>query len=152
MDSCATRKMSGVQVIRSLLANNILVTNVVPAARIMAGDLPLGTMMPAIAITQISSVPRNTLSMKDPRVQHQDRVQVSVLVKGPQGSPAGQGYPGVRSLLKLVLAACPNTKGSVNGVDCDSILPDSEGPDLQDDATALYSGSRDFLVRWNSPT
>jgi len=144
--------VSGVQVIRSLLAGNAAVTNVVPAARIMAGDLPLGTTMPAIIITQISGVPRITLSMKDPRMQHQDRVQVSVLVKGPQGSPAGLGYPGVRSLLKLVLAACPNTKGTVGSIDCDSILPDIEGPDLANDADALYSGSRDFLVRWNSPT
>lgn len=150
--------MSGVAVIRSLLANNVALVAALgsgpPAAtaRIMAGDLPLNTVMPAIAITQISSVPRNTLSMKDPRTQHTERVQVSVLVKGPQGSPAGQGYPGVRSLLKLVLAACPNTKGQISNVDCDSILPDLEGPDLSDDATALYSGSCDFLVRWNSPT
>lgn len=150
--------MSGVAIVRYLLANNAPLLAAMGAgppaanARIMAGDLPLNTAMPAIAITQISSVPRNTMSMKDPRTQHTDRVQVSVLVKGPQGTPAGQGYPGVRSLLKLVLAACPNTKGTIQGVDCDSILPDLEGPDLSDDAISLYSGSRDFLVRWNSPT
>lgn len=150
--------MSGVVVIRSMLANNGPLLSALGAgppaatARIMAGDLPQNTVMPAIQITQISGMPRTTLSMKDPKTQHTDRVQVSVLVKGPQGTPAGQGYPAVRSLLKLVLAACPNTKGAVNGIDCDSILPDIEGPDLSDDATALYSGSRDFIVKWNSPT
>lgn len=149
--------MSGVAVIRYLLANNAAVVSALGAgppvatARIMAGDLPLNTVMPAIAITQISSVPRNTVKMNEAKVQHTDRVQVSVLVKGPQGTPAGAGYPGVRSLLKLALAACPHTHGAVNGIDVDSILPDIEGPDLSDDATALYSGSRDFMVRWNSP-
>jgi len=143
--------MSGVAVIRYLLANAAAVTAVVPATRIMAGDLPLNTVLPAIAITQISSIPRNTVKMNDARVQHTDRVQVSVLLKGPQGTPAGLGYPGVRALLKLVLAACPHTHGTVNSIDVDQILPDIEGPDLSDDASALYSGSRDFIVRWNSP-
>lgn len=142
--------MSGVAVIRYLLANAAAVTNVVPATRIMAGDLSINTVMPAIGVTQISSVPRNTVKMNEARVQHTDRVQVSVLVKGTQATPAGLGYPGVRALLQLVLAACPHTRGAVNGIDVDSILPDIEGPDLSDDERALYSASRDFIVRWNS--
>lgn len=143
--------MSGVAVIRYLLANNQAVLAVVPAPKIMAGDMPLNAVLPVITVMQISSVPRNTVKMNEARVQHTDRVQVSVLLKGSDGDPAGAGYPGVRSLLKLVLAACPHTHGTVNGIDVDSILPDVEGPDLSDDATALVSGSRDFIVRWNSP-
>ena len=83
---------------------------------------------------------------------HTDRVQVSVLFKGPEGAPAGTGYPGVRALLALVLAACPNQRATVNGIAVDSILPDIEGPDLSDEATAIYSQSRDFLVRWTAAT
>jgi hypothetical protein len=149
--------MSGVSVIWYLLKTNAPVLAAlgvgppVATARIMAGDLPLNTVMPAIQVTQISSVPYNTVKMGEPRVQHTDRVQVSVLFKGPQGTPVGLGYPGVRAMLKLVLAACPHTHGTVNNIDVDSIIPDVEGPDLSDDATALYSGSRDFFVRWNSP-
>ena len=142
--------MSGVAVIRYLLANAAAVTAVVPATRIMAGDLPLNTVMPAIQVTQIDSVPFNLLKINDTPKLHTDRVQVSALFKGPEGSPAGAGYPGVRSLLKLVLAACPSQRGAVNGVAVDSITPDTEGPDLQDASTALYSGSRDFLVRWSA--
>lgn len=147
--------MSGVAVIRHLLANNQAVISAIgagpPAAitRIMAGDVPLNTVLPAISIKQISSVPFNTVKMNEPKTQHTDRVQVSVLLKGPQGTPAGTGYPGVRSLLKLVLAACPHTRGTVNGFDVDSILPDIEGPDLSDDPSALLSASRDFIVKWN---
>ena len=140
--------MSGVAVVRYLLANNAPVLAVVAAPKIVAGDVPLATVLPAIAITQISSIPRLTVDMAEPTKLHTDRVQVSVLLKGPQGAPAGAGYPGVKSLLKVVLAACPNVNGTVNGVKVDSILPDVEGPDLYDDATALYSGSRDFIVKW----
>ena len=140
--------MSGVAVVRFLLANSAPVVAVVPAVRIMAGDLPLNTVMPAIAVTQIDSIPLNLLRINEANKMHTDRVQVSVLFKGPEGSPAGTGYPGVRALLKLVLAACPSQRGTVNGVSVDSISPDIEGPDLQDEATALYSCSRDFIVRW----
>lgn len=143
--------MSGVAVVRYLLANNVALLVKVPAARIMAGDLPINSLLPAISIQQVSSMPRNTVKMVgDGKVQHTDRVQVSVVVKGPQGTPAGEGYPAVRSILRLVLLACPQTRGTVNGFDVDSITPDVEGPDLSDDATALYSGSRDFFVKWNS--
>jgi hypothetical protein len=142
--------MSGVAVIRSKLATNAALIAVVPAARIMAGELPLNTVLPAIQVTQVSSVPRLTLAMTEPNRMHTERVQVTVLVKGPEGEPAGGGYPTLRSILALVLAACPNQRGTINGVTVDSILPDIEGPDLADVAAALYSGSRDFFVRWKS--
>lgn len=144
--------MSGVKTIRYLLANDAPVTAVVPASRIMAGNLPIDTVLPAIAIEKISSIPRLTLAMTEGNRLHTDRVQVTAIFKGPQGNPAGTGYPGIRALLDLILTACPNQKGTVNGVTVDSILPDDEGPDLQDDASAVYSGSRDFIVKWKSAT
>ncbi|MEO8101331.1 MAG: hypothetical protein ABI790_02325 [Betaproteobacteria bacterium] len=142
--------MSGVAVIRYLLANNGPVLAVVPAARIVAGDLPLNTVMPAIAVTHISGVPYNAIRTNETPKLHTDRVQVSALFKGPQGTPSGTGYPGVKALLKLVLAACPSQRGVINGVAVESIQPDTEGPDLSDQATALYSGSRDFIVRFTA--
>lgn len=144
--------MSAVKVIRYLLANAAAVTSAVPATRIRAGDLPIDTVLPAIAIEQVSNIPQLTLRMTEPNRMNVERVQVTVFVKGPQGDPSGTGYAGVRTILDLVLAACPNQNGAVNSVTVDSILPDIEGPDLQDDATALYSGSRDFIVRWKSAT
>jgi hypothetical protein len=76
---------------------------------------------------------------------HTDRVQASVLFKGVG---EGTGYPGLKAMMKLVLAACPGQRGTVNGVVVDSITPGFEGPDLYDDAVGVYSQSRDFLVRW----
>ena len=139
--------MSGVAVIRSLIAGNTAVLAVVPATRIVAGDLPLNTVLPAISIMQISSIPRNDIRVNETPKLHTDRVQVSVLFKG---TPAGAGYPGVKAMMKLVLAACPSQYGTVNSVAVMGIEPDAEGPDLYDDATALYSCSRDFFVRWRS--
>jgi len=140
--------VSGVAVIRHLLANNGPLIAVIPAARIMAGDLPLNTVMPAIAVMQITSLPYNHIRTNESPKMHTDRVQVSALFKGPQGSPPGTGYPGVKAALRLILAACPSQRGTINGIVVDSIQPDIEGPDLSDAATALYSGSRDFIVRW----
>lgn len=149
--------MSGVAVVRFLLATNAPLISAlgigppIATRRIMAGDLPLNAVLPAIGVKQISSMPRNTVKMNEARVQHTDRVQVSVLVKDTQATPAGDGYPGMRSLLKMVLAACPNMRGIVNQIDVDSILPDIEGPDLPGDADGSMQGSRDLIVRWNSP-
>ena len=140
--------MSGVAVLRYLLANAGAITAKVPAARIMAGDLPLGITFPAIGITQISSIPYVPVAVNGDH--HTDRVQVTVFCNGQQGNPAGDGYPGVKTIMALLLAACPNTHGTVNGINVDSIIPDIEGPDLADLETSLYSGSRDFLVRWSA--
>lgn len=142
--------MSGVAVVRYLLTQAAAVTAIIPAARIIAGDLPLNTVMPAIAVMEIDSQPRNTVAMGLSNKLHTERVQVSVLFKGPQGTPPGTGLPGVKGVLALLLAAVPHTHGTVNGFNVVDIRPESEGPDLQDVATSLHQGSRDFIVRWKS--
>lgn len=140
--------MSGVSVIRYLLANNAPVTTVVPATSIMAGALPLNTVMPALQVTQVSSMPHNLIKTNEANKLHTDRVQVTALFKGEAGSPHGTGYPGVKAMMKLILAACPSQRGTVNSVVVDSIVPDLEGPDFYDDATDIHSSSRDFIVKW----
>lgn len=137
--------MSGVAVIRYLLANAAAVVAVVPAARIMAGDLPLKTVTPAISVTQIDSVPYNLLRVNQANKVHDDRVQVTVF-RG--ASPSDTGYPGLKSLLALVLAACPSQYGTINGVSVQSITPESEGPDLPIPEEGIFTRSRDFIVRW----
>lgn len=142
--------MSGVAIIRALLIASPAVVSAVPAARIKAGPGVMNDVAPLILLEQISSVPRLTVAMIETNRLHTDRVQVSVLLKGPSGTPAGNGYPGVKALLNLILAACPNTHGTVAGFSCDSVLPDAEqigAGDIEVDA-ALFSGSRDFIVKW----
>lgn len=141
--------MSGVSVIRYLLAQNSGLTAVVSASKIKAGDLPLNIALPAIGVKQISSSARLTVSMNSPKTLHTVRVQVSAMVKESIANPQGDGYPGLESIMKLILAACPNQHGTVNSISVDSILPDLEGPDLPGDETGVISRSRDFIVSYS---
>ena len=111
----------------------------IPAARIFAGAIPINTVLPAIAVTQVSGVQRNTLGMNAASYMVTDRVQITVL---------GKTYALQKSYMALVRAALPNTRGTVNGFSVDSILQDSDGPDLYDSAAVIYQQSTDFMVRF----
>lgn len=140
--------MSGVYIMVAQLKAASGVTALVNGSRIMAGDLPVDTVLPAISVSQISSSPRNIVAPGGRHILHTDRVQVTALVKDLDATPAGGGYESMRSILKAVLAAGAPTRGTVAGVTVDSILPDIEGPDFFDMETGVISGSRDFLIRW----
>lgn len=138
--------MSGVAIVRSLLAGNAPLITVVPAARIMAGLLPQGIALPAIAVTSISSMRRNTVSMAEATTLVTERVQVALAVK--DSSREGGDYPQLTTGMRLIRQACPNQHGTINGFLCDSILPDIEGPDLDGDEPGMMSRSQDLIVKW----
>lgn len=141
--------MSGVIVIRHLLANSAAVLAIVPSSRIIAGPVPLATVLPALSITQIDSLsPFRTVRVNEANRVHSDRVQVSGLFYGAKATVPGTGYLGLYQLMKLVLPACPSQRATINSIVVDSIVPDIEGPDLYDEETDLHSKSRDFFVRW----
>lgn len=131
--------MSGVAIARYLLANNATMIAAVPAARIFAGNV-IGAVYPAVAVTSITGVPRNTVAMTETSRLITERVQITVYA----GTYALQ-----KTLLGLVRAALPNTHGTVNAFNCDSVLPDSEGPDLFDDVITIYEQSQDFMVKFS---
>lgn len=139
--------MSGIKVIYYKLTHHSPLIAVVPAARIMAGDLDVKTALPAISIRQIDAIRRNTVSMAETKTLVTERIQVSVLVKAYE--QGGADYAGLEQVLLLVRQACPNSRGTINGVACDSILPDSEGPDLPNEAGDILQRSQDFFVRWS---
>lgn len=134
--------MSGVSVIRYLLANNAPVIAQVPAARIYAGAAPLNTTLPLITVTGISGVPQNTVAMDESGRIQTDRVQVSVLAAT---------YASQVTIMRLVRTALAHQSGTINSVTVDAIVPDSEGPDLFDADAVIYQGSRDMMVRWILP-
>lgn len=140
--------MSGVAVIRTLLAANTGVLAVVAAARIKAGDLPLTTTMPAIGIKQVSSVPMLLIRTNESGRLHTDRVQVTGYLRDEYGTPKGDGIAGLDALMKLILAGCPSQRGTVGGISVDSITPDYEGPDLSIPELNIVTRSRDFFVKW----
>ena len=135
--------MSGVIAIRYLLANNVALTAVVPATKIMAGVIPIATVLPAIAVNHISTVERNTVAMTSAKVMATERVQVTVQTKS---------YSEQKSILELVRKACANRRASINSIAVDSILPEGAGPDLRDDDLGIFLQSRDFFVKFIEST
>ncbi len=135
--------MNDVVAIRYLLSQNTALLAVVPAAKIMAGALPLGIVLPAIAVNHISTTERNNVEMKSAKVLATSRVQVTVQAKS---------YAEQKSILELVRKACPNTHATVNGVQVDSILPDIAGPDMRNDDLGIYMQSRDFIIKFLEST
>lgn len=131
--------MSDVIATRYLLANNAPLIARVPAAKIAAGAIPIGTVLPAVAINHIDTIERLSVDMAGTKIMATARVQVTVQAKT---------YIDQKQILELVRRALPNTRGTVNGVEVDSILPDGSGPDLRDDDAGIYMQSRDFIVKF----
>lgn len=130
--------MSGTAIIRYKLAQHAALTAVVPATRIQAGVLPQGTALPCISVTQVSGTTLNQVAQSSGL--HTDRVQITV---------DAASYPQVRHILALCRAALPYTRGTINGIACDSIVPDIEGPDGFDDLLKSYFQSQDYIVTWS---
>lgn len=131
--------MSGVAIVQYLLSHNAPLLAQVPAGRIMAGALPLGIVLPAISVTTVDAQERITYSMDETARFITERVQVDVLAID---------YPKQKVLLFLVRTALSPLGGLVNGINCDSILPDAVGPDIFSDNPKIYTQSQDFMVRW----
>lgn len=139
--------MSGVAVIRYLLANNAPLTAVVPDEKIMAGTLPQSVKPKAISVTSVSSVRRNTVAMTEPKTMVTERVQATF--HEHQSERDGDDYPGLVTGMRLMRQACPNQRGTINGVEVSSILPDIEGPDLEAPDEGIVARSQDFIVQWH---
>lgn len=133
--------MSGVAVVRHLLANNAAFVAEVPAARTFGGPIPQAAALPAVGVTLISGMPALPVANAGTKRLHTDRVQVTV---------HADDYAAKVTILSLAIAAIANRQGVTNGVDLDSILLDIEGPDLDDPGRKIFRRSRDFLVRWRS--
>jgi len=124
--------------VRYLLANNAGVTAEVAAARIMAGVIPQGTALPAIGISHVSTVRREVVKGGESKF-NTTRVQITV---------HAATYPKQRSVLRLVRAALPRSRGTVNGTAVDAIVTDLEGPDFRDDEAGIFMGTQDYIVTW----
>lgn len=108
------------------------------ANNVIVGKKREKAILPAITIRLVSGTDRLTVSMTHRQFRTQ-RVQVMV---------HGKTQIQQQRLLEAVLVACPNTRGTLNGIHVDSILPDGEGPDLSDPDAEIYEQSRDFIVRF----
>lgn len=133
--------MAGIAIARYILANDAAVTALVPSARILVGDVPVSTQIPAIAVRHVSGIERNTVSMSEASRFRTDRVQVTVYART---------YASKDAILDAVRDALSPNRGTVNGLDVDSITPAGSGPDLDDPDAKIYERSRDFMVAWRT--
>lgn len=131
--------MSGVAIINYLLSNDAGVIGTVPASRIFSGVIPLSTAMPAISVMQISGRQHNNVAMASDSYLVTDRVQVTVLSKS---------YAQAKAILSLVRAACPLSRGTINGFASEGVIPDAEGPDMFDEVDEIYQQSHDYMVSY----
>ncbi len=128
-----------VKVIRALLAASQATTAHVPAERIVAGVVPVGTQLPALSITHISTTPIGAIDAAAEFSLVRTRVQITVMT---------QDYPTGKLLADLVRRACNFKRGLIAGVDVASVMRDTVGPDYQDQAGAHF-GSVDFMVTYH---
>lgn len=134
--------MSGVSVIGALLNGYTPLTDIVPAARIKAGDLPQGVSLPALAVTSVSGSDTNMLSTGAKR-RVRERVQVTVLAPN---------YRTKASVMRLVKLACADKRGDIADVFEASVLTDGAGPDFMSDDATIWMSTQDFSVSFNEAT
>lgn len=134
--------MSAVKIIRALLLADAATLALVPATRIIAGVLPQGTTLPALAVTEVSGTDHKSLK-PGAYARSTSRVQVTVVCSS---------YPAQKTLLAAVRHACRDRLGSVAGINGVAVLLDSKGPDFNDDSAGFYMQSQDFSVSYIEPT
>ena len=130
--------MSGVAILRYMLANNAPLAAIVSSNKIIAGVVPLNTALPAVSIRQISGQEYQTIKRGTNQLVT-ERIQVTALAST---------YPSQKSILNLIRTALPATRGTVSSFVVDSITPDIDGPDLYNDNPIIYEQSIDFVVRF----
>lgn len=131
--------MSGTAVIHYLLENYSAVTTLVPADDIHDGLVQEGDPLPAIGIETIGARPRLDIPMAAPGRMITERVRVHVM---------DTAKANVKTVMHLLMAACPNQRSTVNTIVVDSILPDLQGPEFFNPKARIYTESMDFIVKW----
>lgn len=134
--------MSAIKVIRALLLADAATLAITPASNIIAGVLPQGSALPALAITEVSRTDRNILSPGS-HARSTARVQVTIFTTS---------YPAQKALLQAVRHACRDKRGTVAGIQNVAVLLDGTGPDFNDSDTSFFMQTQDFMVGYTEPT
>lgn len=135
--------MSGVAIVRALLAAHAPLTALVPAGKIYAGVIPQNVALPAISVTSISTNEQPTVARGGPAKMVRERVQVTVLVK-ETGDTAG--YTLLKRALKAAALGAGVYTGEVLTYQVRSVLEWGAGPEIPVGDDRIYEQSRDFMV------
>lgn len=135
--------MDGVMIVRALLVADAAVLALVPAERIVGGDIPQGVPLPAISIHEVSAVRTGVIGGKVAGALSRARIQVS---------PNCKTYGAVKQLRRAIDRACSGQSGQIAGVKVSAVLFDSVGPDFSDDAKEISAQPIDFIVTYTEPS
>ncbi len=132
--------MSGVAAVLSALVADADLLALVPVARIQAGTLPVGTPLPALSVTLVSSSDRNIVAPSASRFVR-ERVQVTVMASN---------FPAQQAIIKAVRgAAADRVAVEVSGLAGVTIHTDGRGADQMSQQAGLFIGTQDFRVTYS---
>lgn len=125
-------------VIRALLQASTAVSALV-GTRMARVRLPQGTTYPALVYQQVSGLPVPPINATAGGNVSRARVQVTAL---------SRSLDELDSLLETVRVACSFKNGTLGGVQCIAVIPDSTTPALKDDEAQCFYQSIDFMVSY----
>lgn len=129
--------MSGVAIIRELLANNAAVTSITTPARVVAGMLAQNAVLPALSVHSVSDNEERTVARNMPNRMVRERVQVTALA---------HDYGVMARLIKAAHLGPGVKTGFILGFKVCSIIPEGTGPEIPPGDSNIYEQSRDFMV------
>lgn len=130
--------MSGSAIVRALLAASTRVTALVPAARIIAGQIRQSTVLPAIGVTPVGGFEKApSLARNLSQQMTEERVQVTVWAKS---------YMEAEKIVKAASLGPGVHTGIVVGFTVRAVLPSSFGPYIGPQGDDIHQCSRDFVV------
>ena len=130
--------MSGVAIVRALLAQHAPLLTLAPGIKVFAGIAPQGTALPTITVTEVSSNEQVTTARNLTTKMTRERVQVTVLT--------ADNYPLLKNLIKAAALGAGTHRGTVAGFRVNAVMPDGVGPEIPPASDRILEQSRDFMV------
>lgn len=128
---------NAIKVVLALLRANPALLAMVPVDRHFTGSIPQGASLPALALSNVSDSDRLTVSGDETTVTETGRVQVTV---------AAKDYPTKERVIGAVRSACDNKRGQIGGITVNNVRNAGIGPDLDNEAVAIYGRTIDLMV------
>jgi len=133
--------MDGVALLVSLLMQDQVLAELVPADRIIGGPLPEAIELPAISVTSISRVDRHPVTGSGATLVR-ERVQISVFASG---------YDEVKAILSAVRTGRTSVRILPDSplfalMPAATVHTDSSGPEFLIEEASIHGGSQDFAV------
>lgn len=132
--------MTGADIVGALLRAHQPLTDVVPADSIKGGRLPISVPLPALLVKTISGNERQRLK-RGKSVRRTDRIQVTV---------RAASWDEQLTIIDLVVDACADRIGSMDGAANYAVLTAGRGPDLEGPGDS-YEQAQDFRASFDKP-